>query len=87
MIARIANHLEKEHQSSLQTAPAELVVQALKELGITSMWLQMDEELQDWERGVEHVEELMLGDCEFEVRLVFSLFYLPLFLPFWSSPY
>lgn len=37
------------------------------------MWLQEEPELANWETKPEQVEELMIGDTEYEVRLNLSL--------------
>jgi hypothetical protein len=37
------------------------------------MWIQEDEELQGWETRMEQVDEIMIGDTEYEVS--------PSFLP------
>lgn len=55
---------------SLREASVPVLVQALGECNINSMFLQEDLELQDWESRQEQVEGLMIGDTEFEVRAV-----------------
>ncbi|KAL2010982.1 hypothetical protein VTN00DRAFT_3700 [Thermoascus crustaceus] len=51
---------------SLREAPAPALVQALKDCNVNTMWIQEDPELQDWETRLEQVDELMIGDVEFE---------------------
>lgn len=34
---------------------------------MNTMWIQEDTEFQDWENKPEQVEELMIGDTEYEV--------------------
>lgn len=57
--------------SSLRTATAEDIIQALTELNMVSMWLQQspdEPELSDW-TGTGSAKSLLIGDVEYEVRL------------------
>lgn len=55
-------------QSSLRTASVPSLIQALKECNVNTMWIQEEPELADWETRMEQVDELMIGDTEYEVR-------------------
>jgi hypothetical protein len=41
------------------------------------MWIQEDEELQGWETRMEQVDEIMIGDTEYEVNPSSFLSYSP----------
>jgi hypothetical protein len=58
-------------QPSLREATVAVLIQALAECNVNSMFLQEDSELEDWELRPEHVEEIMIGDTEYEVCTVF----------------
>lgn len=55
-------------KTSLREASVTVIIQALKECNINTMWLQEEPELEDWETKPEQVDELMIGDTEYEVR-------------------
>lgn len=54
-------------QSSLRSSTIEVLIQALKDCNINTMWIQEEPELADWETRPEQVEELLIGDTEYEV--------------------
>lgn len=51
---------------SLASAPVEKMLETLAEARVVSLWLQLTEELQGWETRTSHVDELLIGDCEYE---------------------
>ncbi|PNS18999.1 hypothetical protein CAC42_6094 [Sphaceloma murrayae] len=50
----------------LEGASAEELVRAQKEAGLVSVFLQEEEGLKNWQRKTGRVEELVVGDCEYE---------------------
>lgn len=40
----------------------------MKDCNVNTMWIQEEEELEGWSTKPEQVEELMIGDTEYEVR-------------------
>ena len=54
-------------QSSLRQSSVPALIQALKECNVNTMWIQEDEDFQGWEAKSELVDELMIGDTEYEV--------------------
>lgn len=54
-------------QFSLRTSSVSALIQALNECNINTMWIQEEPELANWETKPEQVEELMIGDTEYEV--------------------
>lgn len=57
--------------SSLRTATAEQIIEALTEANVVSMWLQQspdEPELSEWTR-TGNASSLLIGDVEYEVRL------------------
>ena len=63
----LENYVKEQCGQSLQDAPADVLVQALEKLQIKSVWLEMTPELQGWQNKREDIDELMVGDCKFEV--------------------
>ncbi|KAJ5497498.1 Carboxylesterase type B [Penicillium fimorum] len=53
-------------QTSLRKSSVSVLVQALKECNINTMWIQEELELEGWETKPEQVEEVMIGDVEYE---------------------
>lgn len=60
-------------QSSLRTSSISVLIQALKECNVNTMWIQEEPELANWETKPEQVEELMIGDTEYEVYCPLSV--------------
>ena len=60
--------VRKGSGQSLEDAPVDIVVQGLEEMQLRSIWLELTPEFEGWQAKMEDVEELMLGDCEFEVK-------------------
>ena len=67
MVNTLEAKVKELGQSSLREATVPILIQALGECNVNSMFLQEDSELQDWESRPEHVEEIMIGDTEYEV--------------------
>lgn len=59
-------------QSSLRESPAPVLLQALRECNVNTMWIQEDAEFDDWEKKLEQVDEVMIGDTEYEVSQLAS---------------
>lgn len=53
-------------QTSLRESSVTVLVQALRECNVNTMWIQEEPELSDWETKTEQVEEVMIGDVEYE---------------------
>ncbi|KAE8415056.1 Alpha/Beta hydrolase protein [Aspergillus pseudocaelatus] len=53
-------------QPSLREASVSALIQALKECNVNTMWIQEAPELENWETKPEQVDELMIGDTEYE---------------------
>ncbi|KAH8819079.1 catalytic protein [Xylogone sp. PMI_703] len=58
--------IQKASGCGLKDAPVELVLQHVEESKITAFWLQAADGLEDWGSKTEQVEELMIGDCEYD---------------------
>jgi hypothetical protein len=56
-------------QPSLRQSSVPVLIRALKECNVNTMWIQEEPELEGWETRPEQVEEVMIGDAEYEVRL------------------
>lgn len=54
-------------QTSLRDSAVTVLIQALKECNVNTMWIQEEPELTGWETRPEQVEEVMIGDVEYEV--------------------
>ncbi|KAJ6148669.1 hypothetical protein N7497_010651 [Penicillium chrysogenum] len=53
-------------QTSLRDSAVTVLIQALKECNVNTMWIQEEPELTGWETRPEQVEEVMIGDVEYE---------------------
>ncbi|KAJ5418362.1 uncharacterized protein N7487_001912 [Penicillium crustosum] len=53
-------------QNSLRESSVTVLVQALRECNVNTMWIQEEPDLSDWETKPEQVEEVMIGDVEYE---------------------
>lgn len=60
-------------QTSLRESSITVLVQALRECNVNTMWIQEESELSGWETRPEQVEEVMIGDVEYEVRKVLAV--------------
>lgn len=68
MLMTLENRAQTLEGKSLRDCSPNTVKQILEENNVTRVWLQEDEELKGWGTDPEQVEELMIGDTEFEVR-------------------
>ena len=68
MIDGLAKKTKESDGCELKDAPVETLLKHLKESGIVSVWLQAADGLENWVQKTEAVDELMIGDCEYEVR-------------------
>lgn len=50
----------------IANAPVTILLAALAEAGVASMWLQLTEDLQGWDTKLCHVDQLLIGDVEYE---------------------
>ncbi|KAJ5674413.1 Carboxylesterase type B [Penicillium maclennaniae] len=53
-------------QPSLRESSVSVLIQALKDCKVNTMWMQEEPELAEWESRPEQVEEVMIGDVEYE---------------------
>jgi hypothetical protein len=65
MVTKVAANLEKQG-FTLMDAPIAALLKTLDEENLVSMWLQLTEDLKGWQSRVGHIEELIVGDVEFE---------------------
>lgn len=61
----LGNILEKDGLT-LASAPVNTLLGALAESKVVSMWLQLTEELSGWETRISHIDQLLIGDVEYE---------------------
>lgn len=55
---------------TLREASVPALLKALTACNVNTMWLQEEAELENWESRPEQVDELMIGDVEYEVSSV-----------------
>lgn len=67
MIKVLEAKVQELGQSSLRSSSVPVLIQALKECNVNTMWIQEEPELDHWETKPEMVEEIMIGDTEYEV--------------------
>jgi hypothetical protein len=68
MIDGLAKKTKESNDCELKDVPVETLLRHQKESGIVSVWLQAADGLESWGKKMEGVGELMIGDCEYEVR-------------------
>ncbi|KAL4864388.1 hypothetical protein BDV12DRAFT_14224 [Aspergillus spectabilis] len=66
LVKALEANVQKQGHSSLREASVPALLQALKENNVNTMWIQEDDELAGWETRVEQVDEIMIGDTEYE---------------------
>ncbi|KAI9370700.1 Alpha/Beta hydrolase protein [Aspergillus egyptiacus] len=66
LIKALEAKVQEQGETSLRQASVPALLRALKECNVNTMWIQEDEELQDWETRMEQVDEIMIGDTEYE---------------------
>lgn len=69
LIKTLEAKVQELGQPSLRESSVEVLIQALEGCKVNTMWLQEEPELANWETKPEQVEELMIGDTEYEVSL------------------
>ncbi|GAB7348676.1 hypothetical protein MBLNU459_g7038t1 [Dothideomycetes sp. NU459] len=58
--------VQEKGYNSIKEAPVDVVIKSLSEIPVPSVFLQEDTNLQEWQQKTGAIEELMIGDCEFE---------------------
>jgi hypothetical protein len=79
LIKALEAKVQQAGQPSLREASVTSLLQALKDSNVNTMWIQEDEELHGWETRMEQVDEIMIGDTEYEVSSSFLFHLLPPF--------
>jgi hypothetical protein len=52
----------------LRSVSVEALLKDMTDNNVTSLWLQEEPALENWENAEENVQEIMIGDVEYEVR-------------------
>ncbi|KAL4933273.1 putative carboxylesterase [Aspergillus undulatus] len=66
LIKALEAKVQEYGQPSLREASVTVLLQALKESNVNTMWIQEEEELKGWETRIEQADEVMIGDTEYE---------------------
>ncbi|OOQ88570.1 carboxylesterase [Penicillium brasilianum] len=66
LIKTLEAKVQELGQSSLRESSVPVLIQALKDCNVNTMWIQEEPELDNWETRIEQVDELMIGDTEYE---------------------
>lgn len=67
LIKTLEAKVQELGQPSLRESSVPVLIQALKDCKVNTMWIQEEPELANWESMPEQVEEVMIGDTEYEV--------------------
>lgn len=67
LIKALESKVQELGQPSLRQSSVEVLLRALQDCNVNTMWIQEDGEFEDWENKPEQVEEVMIGDTEYEV--------------------
>lgn len=74
IVAKVENQLSRNGSSNLREAPAEEILKAQADLGMVSLFLQTEPDLDGWRKKLGHAERLLIGDCEYEVSISIQRF-------------
>ncbi|OBT53622.1 hypothetical protein VE04_05340 [Pseudogymnoascus sp. 24MN13] len=66
LISSLSASLLERHNVSLSEAPVPILLQSLLENNINPFWIQQEPDLLGWEGRVNDVQELLIGDVEYE---------------------
>ncbi|KAJ5329656.1 Carboxylesterase type B [Penicillium brevicompactum] len=66
LIKVLESKVQELGQPSLRQSSVPVLIQALKECNVNTMWIQEEPDLEGWETRPEQVEEVMIGDAEYE---------------------
>lgn len=66
LILGLSAKLSEKHNVSLSEAPVPILLQSLLENNINPLWIQQEPDLLDWKGRVNDVQELLIGDVEYE---------------------
>lgn len=69
MIDGLSKRVQQKEGCSLEEAPTESLLRHMHESGVSSLWLQAADGLEGWQKKKEQIESLMVGDCEYDVRM------------------
>ena len=72
LIKLLESKVQELGQPSLRQSSVPVLIQALEECNVNTAWIQEEPELEGWEARPEQVEEVMIGDVEYEVRWMFQ---------------
>ncbi|KAJ5690788.1 Carboxylesterase type B [Penicillium macrosclerotiorum] len=66
LIEKLESKVQDKGQASLRASTVPVLLEALKECNVNTMFIQDEPELENWQTRPEQVEELMIGDTEYE---------------------
>jgi carboxylesterase type B len=66
VIASLSSNLKAKHNVSLSDAPTSLLLQQLIDDNINPLWIQQEQDLLGWEDRLGDVQDLLIGDVEYE---------------------
>lgn len=69
LLQSVSGALSRLGNWTLRDAPVDKLLQAQADVGLVSVYLQMDEQLNGWEEKLGSAERLLIGNNEFEVSL------------------
>lgn len=62
----VLKKVQQKGYSSLKEAPVHVLLEAQAEVPVPSVFMQQDECFSDWQSKTGEIEELLIGECEFE---------------------
>lgn len=69
-ITKINDWLQEKHKTSLEEADVEILLQMLEQNNVNTLWIQEEPDLVGWQERGRQVEGLLIGDVEYEVRIL-----------------
>lgn len=71
LIKALGERIQALGGKSLREAPVSKIIRTLQDCNVNTMWIQEEPGLQDWQSKPEQVEQVMIGDTEYEVGFSF----------------
>lgn len=66
LIEPVLKRVQEKGYTSLKEAPVDVLLQAQAEIPVPSVFMQQEDCFLDWQAKTGEVEELLIGECEFE---------------------
>lgn len=69
LVDALSKKVQQKDGCALEEVPVESLLRRMEEGGISSVSLQASDGLEGWQKKKEQIDALMVGDCEYDVRM------------------